>query len=223
MHAVIFFSRPATRNRLGLVCAALGALRLQRRWVSPDASPNGIRTLNGLRAVDYSTSRQLLSLHAPEDKRRTADVPHGEKGLEVLLVHPGGPYFQNKDQAAWTIPKGEVTEGEDLLGRARIEFEEELGIPATGNCMELGSAKQKGGKTVHAWAFAGDLEDDFKIASNTFEMEWPPRSGKVQRFPEVDRASFFSLEEARRKINVAQTVFLDRLIEQLNARRSGEV
>lgn len=147
----------------------------------------------------------------------------GETGLEVLLVHPGGPYFQNKDQAAWTIPKGEVTEGEELLGRARIEFQEELGIPATGNFMELGSTKQKGGKTVHAWAFAGDLEDDFKIDSNTFEMEWPPRSGKMQRFPEIDRASFFSLEEARRKINEAQTVFLDRLVAQLNASRPGEV
>jgi predicted NUDIX family NTP pyrophosphohydrolase len=142
--------------------------------------------------------------------------------LEVLLVHPGGPYFQNKDKAAWTIPKGEI-ESEDLLERAKIEFAEELGIAASGNWMELGSVKQKGGKTVHAWAFAGELEDDFKLVSNTFEMEWPPRSGKVQRFPEVDRASFFPLEEARRKINVAQNVFLDRLIEQLDARGSGDV
>ena len=146
-----------------------------------------------------------------------------KRELEVLLVHPGGPYFQNKDDGAWTIPKGEATEGEDLLERARIEFEEELGVAASGNWMDLGSVKQKGGKTVHAWAFAGDLEDDFKLASNTFEMEWPPRSGKVQRFPEVDRASFFPVEEARRKINVAQTVFLDRLIEQLDSRRTGGV
>ena len=143
--------------------------------------------------------------------------------LEVLLVHPGGPYFQNKDGGAWSIPKGEAIEGEDLLERARIEFEEELGVAALGNWMDLGSIKQKGGKTVHAWAFAGDLKDDFKLVSNTFEMEWPPRSGKVQQFPEVDRASFFPLEEARRKINVAQTVFLDRLIQQLDLRRSGEV
>ena len=149
-------------------------------------------------------------------RRRKAD-------LEVLLVHPGGPYFQNKDEGSWTIPKGEVAEGEDLLERAKIEFEEELGIEAAGNWMDLGSVKQKGGKTVHAWAFAGDLEDDFKLASNTFEMEWPPRSGKKQRFPEVDRASFFSMEEARIKINVAQTVFLDRLIEQLGLSKSGEV
>ena len=143
--------------------------------------------------------------------------------LEVLLVHPGGPYFQNKDEGAWTIPKGEVAEGEDLLERARIEFEEELGVAASGNWMDLGSVKQKGGKTVHAWAFAGDLKDDFQFVSNTFEMEWPPRSGKVRQFPEVDRASFFPLEEARRKINMAQTVFLDRLIEQLNSRKSSEV
>jgi predicted NUDIX family NTP pyrophosphohydrolase len=144
-------------------------------------------------------------------------------GLQVLLVHPGGPYFQDKDNAAWTIPKGEVTEGEDLLERARIEFEEELGIGASGNWMRLGSVKQKGGKTVHAWAFAGELKDDFELVSNTFEMEWPPRSGKMERFPEVDRASFFPVEEARRKINVAQTVFIDRLIEELDSRRSGEV
>lgn len=141
--------------------------------------------------------------------------------LEVLLVHPGGPYFQNKDEASWTIPKGEVAEGEDLLERAKIEFEEELGIGASGSWMELGSVKQKGGKTVHAWAFAGDLADDFKLASNTFELEWPPRSGKVREFPEVDRAGFFPMEEARGKINVAQTVFLDRLIEQLDLSKSG--
>jgi predicted NUDIX family NTP pyrophosphohydrolase len=139
--------------------------------------------------------------------------------VEVLLVHPGGPFFQNKEDGAWTIPKGEVTEGEDLLARARIEFEEELGIAPSGHWLELGSVKQKGGKVVHAWAFAGDLEEGFELASNTFEMEWPPRSGKTQSFPEVDRASFFSVEEAREKINVAQTAFLDRLIERLD---SGE-
>jgi len=143
-------------------------------------------------------------------------------GLEVLLVHPGGPYFQNKDEGAWTIPKGEVGEGEDLLERAKMEFQEELGVAASGDWMDMGSVKQKGGKTVHAWAFAGDLKDGFQLVSNTFEMEWPPRSGKVRQFPEVDRASFFPLEEARRKINLAQTVFLDRLIEQLSLRKSGE-
>ena len=145
----------------------------------------------------------------------------GKEGLEVLLVHPGGPFFRNKDIGAWTIPKGEITEGEDLLARARIEFEEELGIPASGHWLELGSVKQKGGKMVHAWAFAGDLDERFELASNTFEMEWPPRSGKAQRFPEVDRASFFPVEEAREKINAAQTAFLDRLIELLDSRESA--
>jgi predicted NUDIX family NTP pyrophosphohydrolase len=143
--------------------------------------------------------------------------------LEVLLVHPGGPYFQNKEDGAWTIPKGELAEGEDLLSRARIEFEEELGIAATGSWLDLGNVKQKGGKIVHAWAFAGDLTDDFELASNTFEMEWPPRSGKVDRFPEVDRASFFPVEEARKKINLEQTAFLDRLIEHLDLRKGEEV
>jgi predicted NUDIX family NTP pyrophosphohydrolase len=143
--------------------------------------------------------------------------------LEVLLVHPGGPYFQMKDDGVWTIPKGEITEGEDLLERARIEFEEELGVAVSGNWMALGSVKQKGGKTVHAWAVAGDLPDDFKLVSNTFEIEWPPRSGKAQRFPEVDRASFFPIEEARGKINAAQNVFLDRLIEHLETRRTEGV
>jgi predicted NUDIX family NTP pyrophosphohydrolase len=137
--------------------------------------------------------------------------------LEVLLVHPGGPYFKNKDDGAWTIPKGEASVGEDLLTRARIEFEEEIGLPPIGVPIELGSIKQKGGKTVHAWAFAGDLADDFKLTSNTFEMEWPPRSGQMQQFPEVDRASFFSIEAARQKINEAQSALLDRLIDALDS------
>ena len=141
--------------------------------------------------------------------------------LEVLLVHPGGPYFRNKNDGAWTIPKGESAEGEDLRARARIEFSEELGLtPAEGEWIDLGSVKQKGGKTVHAWAFAGDLDRNFKLASNTFEIEWPPRSGKRQPFPEVDQAQFFPLELARVKINQAQTVFLDRLRDVLQAEES---
>lgn len=131
--------------------------------------------------------------------------------LEVLLVHPGGPFFQRKDDGAWTIPKGEAAPGEDFLTRAQVEFEEELGIRQHGNWIELGSIKQKGGKTVHAWAFEGDLPQSFQLKSNTFEMEWPPRSGKLKQFAEIDRAEFFAEEVARRKINPAQVPFLDRL------------
>jgi predicted NUDIX family NTP pyrophosphohydrolase len=136
--------------------------------------------------------------------------------LELLLVHPGGPFFQRKDDGAWTIPKGEAASGEDLLARAQIEFEEELGIRPYGNWIELASIKQKGGKTVHAWAFEGDLPESFKLKSNTFEMEWPPSSGKLKQFPEIDRAEFFAEEVARRKINPAQTLFLERLVDALN-------
>src|SRR2546423_1811190 len=116
----------------------------------------------------------------------------GNGALEVLLVHPGGPFFRNKDAGAWTIPKGEAAEGEDLLTRAQTEFEEELGVAPHGEWIDLGSVKQKGGKTVHAWAFEGDLPNDFVLKSNTFEVEWPPRSARMQTFPEVDRAEFFS-------------------------------
>ena len=138
-------------------------------------------------------------------------------GLEVLLAHPGGPYFRNKDEGAWTVPKGEAAEDEELLARARIEFEEELGIaaPAAANWIALGSVKQKGGKIVHAWAFEGDCPANFIAVSNSFELEWPQRSGRMQPFPEIDRAEFFSIEEARGKIKEAQISFLDRLIEAL--------
>jgi predicted NUDIX family NTP pyrophosphohydrolase len=135
--------------------------------------------------------------------------------LEVLLVHPGGPFFANKDDGAWTIPKGEARPDEDLLTRAQREFEEELGIKPGGRWIALGSVKQKGGKIVHAWAFEGDLSDSFQPKSNTFGMEWPPHSGKFQKFPEIDRAEFFTEEIARRKINPAQAVFLNRLRESL--------
>jgi len=131
--------------------------------------------------------------------------------LEVLLVHPGGPLFAKKDEGAWTIPKGEATPEEDLLTRAQIEFEEELGIKPSGNWIQLGSIRQKGGKIVHSWGFAGDLPETFQLRSNTFEMEWPPHSGKLKEFPEIDRAEFFTEEVAGRKINPAQAVFLDRL------------
>ena len=130
--------------------------------------------------------------------------------LEYLLVHPGGPFFVRKEEGAWTIPKGEAGPDEDLLTRAQIEFAEELGFKPKGEWLSLGSVKQKGGKTVHAWAFEGDLPKNFVLASNTFELEWPPRSGKRKEFPEIDRAEFFSNEAARRKINPAQVELLDR-------------
>ena len=139
--------------------------------------------------------------------------------FEVLLVHPGGPFFARKDDGAWTIPKGEAAPGEDLLTRAQIEFEEELGFRQRGEWIELGSIKQKGGKTVHAWAFEGDLPESFELKSNLFEMEWPPRSGKRKQFPEIDQARFFSEEVARRKMNPAQVPFLDRLRAALSGRR----
>jgi predicted NUDIX family NTP pyrophosphohydrolase len=136
--------------------------------------------------------------------------------LEFLLVHPGGPYFTGKDDGSWTIPKGEATAGEDLLERARVEFEEELGFAAPeGNYLSLGSVRQKGGKTVHGWALESDLPHDFILSSNTFELEWPPRSGRKQSYPEIDRAEFFPEQLARRKINAAQKAFVDRVMAAL--------
>jgi predicted NUDIX family NTP pyrophosphohydrolase len=133
--------------------------------------------------------------------------------LEVLLAHPGGPFHVHKDDGAWTIPKGEAAPGEDLLTRAQIEFEEEVGLRPESfqGWIELGSIKQKGGKIVHAWAFEGDLPKSFEVKSNLFEMEWPPRSGKRKQFPEIDRAEFFTEAVARRKLKPAQVPLLDRL------------
>ena len=131
--------------------------------------------------------------------------------FEFLLAHPGGPFWKNKDAGAWTIPKGEVQPGEDLFKRAQIEFEEELGIRASGDFLPLGSITQKGGKTVHAWAFEGDLPKDFEVKSNTFQIEFPPRSGNFKQYPEVDRVEFFGDEIARQKMNPAQIPFLDRV------------
>ena len=133
-----------------------------------------------------------------------------EGGIEVLLVHPGGPFWKNKDEGAWTIPKGEVAAGEELLAAAKREFEEETGFAPRGEFVWLGSIKQKGGKIVHAWAVEGQI-DTAAIRSNTFTMEWPPRSGKRAEFPEIDRAEFFDLEMARRKMNPAQGALLEQL------------
>jgi predicted NUDIX family NTP pyrophosphohydrolase len=130
--------------------------------------------------------------------------------LEVLLVHPGGPLWAKKDYGAWSIPKGEIAPGENPLSRARQEFQEEIGLLPEGEFMPLGTITQKGGKTVTAWAFEGDC-DPSRIKSNTFQMDWPPRSGRVQEFPEVDRAEFFEIGEAKRRINAAQAGLLSEL------------
>jgi predicted NUDIX family NTP pyrophosphohydrolase len=131
--------------------------------------------------------------------------------LEVFLAHPGGPFFARKDAGHWTIPKGEIEPGEELLAAAVREFKEETGIEAHGPFLHLGSIKQRGGKTVHAWAFAGDWDGSTPITSSLMSLEWPPGSGRVQHVPEIDRARFFALAEARRRIKDTQCPFLERL------------
>lgn len=138
--------------------------------------------------------------------------------LEVLLVHPGGPLWAKKDLGAWSIPKGEVGPGEDELSTAMREFEEETGVSPQGEFIPLGTITQKSGKAVRAWAFRGDC-DPAALKSNTFVMEWPPRSGKKQEFPEVDRAEFFGIEEAKKKINPAQVELLTGLEQTLSKRK----
>jgi predicted NUDIX family NTP pyrophosphohydrolase len=137
---------------------------------------------------------------------------NGRDGREVLLVHPGGPFWAKRDAGAWSIPKGEYADGEDPRAAARREFEEELGsaLPAGAPLRELGEVRQKNGKLVVAWAAEGDF-DASAARSNTFEMEWPPRSGRRQEFPEIDRAEWFPLAQAREKLLPAQAAFLDRL------------
>ncbi len=136
--------------------------------------------------------------------------------LEVFLVHPGGPFFRKKDAGVWGIPKGLVEAGEDLETAAVREFSEETGLEVTEPRLPLGSIVQKGGKIVHAWAFRGTVPDGFVPVSNSFEIEWPPRSGRRQSFPEIDRAEFFDLGTAREKINAAQIAFLERLTGELD-------
>ena len=136
-------------------------------------------------------------------------------GLRLLLVHPGGPFWAKKDEGAWSIPKGEYDEGEDPLAVARREFEEELGSPApSGALTELGELVQPSRKRVTAYAIEGDL-DPSSLESNLFKMEWPPKSGTMQSFPEVDRAQWFTVEEAREKILSGQRAFIERLLERL--------
>ena len=138
-------------------------------------------------------------------------------GPEVLLVHPGGPFWARRDQGAWSIPKGECEPGEDPRAAAVREFAEELGsAPPSEELVDLGAITQRGGKVVTAFAAEGDL-DPAAIRSNTFEMEWPPRSGRMREFPEVDRADWFAPDDARKKINPAQADLIERLLERLEA------
>lgn len=134
--------------------------------------------------------------------------------LELFLVHPGGPFFAKKDEGAWTIPKGEPDPDEELLAAAQREFTEETGFRAEPPFVVLAPVKQKGGKIVHAWAFAGDF-DPATLVSNTFTIEWPPKSAKMKEYPEVDRADYFDVENAKKKINPAQIPFIEELEAKL--------
>jgi predicted NUDIX family NTP pyrophosphohydrolase len=149
-------------------------------------------------------------------KRSAGILLHRRRGgaHEVLLVHPGGPFWANKDAGAWSIPKGEYEDGEEPRAAALREFAEELGTPPPdGELVALGEVRQRSGKVVTAWALAGDADADV-VRSNTFTMEWPPRSGEMREFPEVDRAAWFSLDEAHERILPAQAPLLDRLAER---------
>ncbi|MGO9259390.1 MAG: NUDIX domain-containing protein [Bryobacteraceae bacterium] len=135
-------------------------------------------------------------------------------GVEVLLVHPGGPFWAKKDDGSWSIPKGEFADEEDPLAAARREFEEETGVPPAGDLIPLEPLRQPSGKLVFAWALRSDF-DPSRLKSNLFSMEWPPKSGKQQEFPEVDRAAWFGVEPARRKILKGQAPFLGQLLERI--------
>jgi predicted NUDIX family NTP pyrophosphohydrolase len=137
------------------------------------------------------------------------------KKLEVFLAHPGGPFWAKKDQGSWSVPKGEYLEGEEPLHAAIREFEEETGYRLAGDFIQLTTIRQKGHKTVHCWAVEGDLDPDH-IVSNDFEMEWPPRSGKMRSFPEIDRGAWFSIETAREKILERQAAFIDELVQLID-------
>jgi predicted NUDIX family NTP pyrophosphohydrolase len=139
---------------------------------------------------------------------------NADEGVEIFLVHPGGPFYVKKDDGVWSIPKGIFDEDEEPLAAARREFEEETGFKIAGDFFELKPVKQKGGKIVHAWAVEADVDAD-AIQSNTFTMEWPPKSGKMAEFPEVDRAAWFDPETALQKINPAQSALITELLSRI--------
>lgn len=135
--------------------------------------------------------------------------------LQIFLVHPGGPFWKNKDAGAWSVPKGEFLDDEDALLAARREFQEETGSGIDGHFIKLKPVKQKSGKTIHAWAVEGDINET-SIISNTFSLEWPPKSGKITEVPEIDKAGWFNVETAKEKINEAQAGLIDELAATLN-------
>jgi predicted NUDIX family NTP pyrophosphohydrolase len=160
-----------------------------------------------MRRVDYCRSMSKVSAGLVMYRVRNGH-------LEFLLAHPGGSFWKNKDAAAWTIPKGEIHPDEEPLAAARREFQEETGFVPEGNFIALTAIKQRSGKVVHAWAFEGNC-DPAEVKSNTFQMEWPPRSGRLETCPEIDRADFFNLSEAKIKIIPAQFSLLAELEEKL--------
>ena len=187
----------------------------RRRTVSPplaDAPGSGGSSVAN--ASDDEDHANLANRFMPKTSAGLLMYRIRDEGVDVLLVHLGGPFWQKKDLGAWFLPKGELEPGEDPLAAARREFEEETGGQAVGTFMPRGDVRQKSGKVVMAWAVEGDW-NPARLESNTFTMEWPPKSGRQREFPEIDRAAFFSIPAARRKIHPAEEPFLDRLIEQL--------
>lgn len=162
------------------------------------------------------TSQQNRKIFNSQCMRQSAGLLVYRKGepIEIFLVHPGGPFWKGKEAGAWSIPKGEFKEGEEPLTAAQREFTEETGQTITGNFIALTPVKQKAGKTVFAWAVEGEADAE-NITSNRFKLEWPYKSGKFITVPEVDKASWFSLEEAKQKINPAQAGLIDELVEKL--------
>jgi predicted NUDIX family NTP pyrophosphohydrolase len=184
------------------------------------------RCLERRTASSLSCDARVRSISAPNlmPKKISAGIllyRVRDNVVEVFLVHPGGPYWERKDDGAWSIPKGEATEGADLLTAAYNEFHEETGSRVEGRPVPLAPLTQPGGKLVHAWAVRGDI-DATSIRSNTFSIEWPPRSGKRAEFPEVDRAGWFDLPIARQKLLPGQRGFLDQLQEQLGKRPTAK-
>ena len=169
--------------------------------------PNGVAT-----NLKNSVGRLGLETYMPRKSAGLLLYRVVGVGVEILLVHPGGPFWSNRDDGAWTIPKGEFSENEEPLAAAKREFEEELGAGAPpGDYIELKPIKQKNGKIVHAWAVNGDF-DPATLKSNTFAMEWPPKSGRMQSFPEVDRAQWFAADLARQKMLFGQPALVDELL-----------